>query len=125
MREAFLSRHLPAPQKPYSHAVICSGKQLWVSGQLPLDPLTGEIVSAQFESQAVQAFENLKTIVEDAGGKLDKTIKVQVYLKDNKDFEAMNRIYHRYFHKPFPARTTIQSNMRISLIEVDAVVALE
>jgi 2-iminobutanoate/2-iminopropanoate deaminase len=125
MRQTFVSKHLLKPEKPYSHAVLTSGRQLWVSGQLPVDPTSGTIVGGQFEDQAVQAFENLKTIVEDAGGNLEHAIKVQVYLKYNSDFEAMNQIYRRYFQEPFPARTTIQSDLRISLIEVDAVIALD
>ena len=125
MRQAFLSKHILKTDKPYSHAVITSGRQLWVSGQLPVHPLSGALVSDQFEAQAVQAFENLKTIVEDAGGRLDQAVKVQVYLKHNSDFEAMNRVYRRYFQEPFPARTTIQSDLRLSLIEVDAVIALD
>jgi len=125
MREPFFSSRAPKPRGPYSHAIVTSGKQLWVSGQLPIDPQTGEIVSDEFEEQAIQTFENLKAIVEDAGGSLQKAIKVQVYLKDTRYFDAMNEIYRRYFQEPFPARTTIQTNLRISLIEVDAVIALE
>jgi 2-iminobutanoate/2-iminopropanoate deaminase len=125
MRQPFMSDHLLKTGKPYSHAVVTSGRQLWVSGQLPLDPISGTLVSEQFEEQAVQAFENLKTVVEDASGSLANAVKVQVYLKHNSDFEAMNRIYRRYFQEPFPARTTIQSDLRISLIEMDAVIALD
>jgi 2-iminobutanoate/2-iminopropanoate deaminase len=125
MRQPFMSNHLLKTEKPYSHAVFTSGRQLWVSGQLPVDPASGLVVSGQFEAQAQQAFENLKTIVEDAGGKLENAVKVQVYLKHNSDFETMNRVYRLYFSEPFPARTTIQSDLRLSLIEVDAVIALE
>ena len=125
MRQPFGSTHLPESGKPYSHAVLTSGRQLWISGQLPVDPATGSVVAGQFEAQAVQAFENLKTIVEDAGGQLGQAIKVQVYLKHNSDFEAMNRVYRLYFQEPFPARTTIQSDLRLSLIEVDAVISLD
>ena len=67
----------------------------------------------------------LQPVVEDAGGTLAQAVKVQVYLKHNSDFEAMNQVYRCYFQEPFPARTTIQSDLRLSLIEVDAVIALE
>lgn len=125
MRQTFLTIQAPKPRGPYSHAVICSGRQLWVSGQLPIDPRTGELVGEDFETQALQTFENLKTVVEAAGGDLKNAVKIQVYLKDTADFEKMNEIYRRYIPEPFPARTTIQTNLRISLIEVDAVIALE
>ena len=125
MRQTFNSGRLFKSDKPYSQAVLTSGRQLWVSGQLPVDAASGSILSGRFEDQAVQAFENLKLIVEDAGAKMDQAVKVQVYLKHNSDFEAMNLVYRRYFQEPFPARTTIQSDLRLSLIEVDAVIALE
>jgi 2-iminobutanoate/2-iminopropanoate deaminase len=125
MREAFTSEKLPKPKQPYSHGVITSGRQLWLSGILPVDPLTGEIVERDFTRQTIQVFDNLKGAVESAGGQLNRAIKVNVYLYDTKDHFAMNEIYGRYFSEPYPARTTIQSTLRVSLIEVDAVIALE
>jgi 2-iminobutanoate/2-iminopropanoate deaminase len=73
----------------------------------------------------VQTFENLKAAVESAGTSLANAIKVNVYLYNTKDHYTMNDIYAHYFSAPYPARTTIQSLLRVSLIEVDAVVALE
>ena len=125
MRQTFNSGRMFKSETPYSHAVLTSGRQLWVSGQLPVDPASGVIACSRFEDQAVQVFENLKSVVEDAGGTLAQAVKVQVYLKHNSDFEAMNQVYRCYFQEPFPARTTIQSDLRLSLIEVDAVIALE
>jgi len=125
VRQTFNSGRMFKSEKPYSHAVLTSGRQLWVSGQLPVDPASGVIACSRFEDQAVQVFENLKSVVEDAGGTLAQAVKVQVYLKHNSDFEAMNQVYRCYFQEPFPARTTIQSDLRLSLIEVDAVIALE
>jgi reactive intermediate/imine deaminase len=125
MREQFISDKLLKPQQPYSHGIITSGKQLWLSGILPLDVATGELVEREFEKQAVQTFENLKAAVESAGVSLASAIKVNVYLYDTKDHYAMNDIFVRYFTPPYPARTTIQSLLRVSLIEVDAVIALE
>lgn len=125
MRQPFFTPQVYPPKGPYSQAILTSGKQLWVAGQTPLDPKTGELVLGDFETQAVQVFENLKTIVENAGGNLSKVIKVQVYLKDNVHFQQLNEIYVRYFPEPLPARTTIQSDLRGILIEVDAVIALD
>ncbi len=93
-------------------------------GNSAYHPETGEFVPRVFEDQAVQTFENLKTAVEDAGGTLANAIKVNVYLFDTSFHFAMNDVFARYFEPPFPARTTIQSMLRASLIEVDAVIAL-
>jgi 2-iminobutanoate/2-iminopropanoate deaminase len=125
MREPFTSDKLLKPQQPYSHGIVTSGKQLWLSGVLPVNLITGELVEREFEKQAVQTFENLKAAVESAGASLADAIKVNVYLYDTKDHYMMNDIYARYFTPPYPARTTIQSLLRVSLIEVDAVIALE
>jgi 2-iminobutanoate/2-iminopropanoate deaminase len=125
MREPFTSDKLLKPQQPYSHGIITSGKQLWLSGILPVNVATGELVERNFEKQAVQTFENLKAAVESAGASLAHAIKVNVYLYDTKDHYTMNEIYARYFTPPHPARTTIQSLLRVSLIEIDAVIVLE
>jgi 2-iminobutanoate/2-iminopropanoate deaminase len=125
MREPFSTKTLLTPQQPYSQGIITSGKQLWLSGILPVNVATGELVERDFEKQAVQVFENLKAAIEDAGASLAQVIKVNVYLYDTKDHYTMNDIFARYFTSPYPARTTIQSLLRVSLIEVDAVVALE
>ena len=124
MRQPFTSQRLPKPKQPYSHGIITSGKQLWLSGILPIIPETGEFAPRVFATQAVQTFENLRTAVEDAGGSLANAIKVNVYLLDTAFHFEMNDIFARYFETPYPARTTIQSMLRASLIEVDAVIAL-
>ncbi|MGL4611683.1 MAG: Rid family hydrolase, partial [Trueperaceae bacterium] len=123
--EQFISDKLLTPQQPYSHGIITSGRQLWLSGVLPIDPATGQLVERDFEKQATQVFENLKAAVESSGVTLAHAIKVNVYLYDTKDHYTMNDIYARYFTAPYPARTTIQSLLRVSLIEVDAVIALD
>jgi reactive intermediate/imine deaminase len=125
MRKPFNSDKLPPPTQPYSHGVITSGRQLWLSGMLPVHPATGELVARDFELQAVQVFDNLKAAVESAGASLADAIKLTVYLYDTNDHYRMNEVYLRYFRPPYPARTTVQSLLRVSLIEVDAVIALE
>jgi 2-iminobutanoate/2-iminopropanoate deaminase len=125
MRELFRTNALPTPQQPYSQGVITSGRQLWLSGILPVDPTTGELVAREFELQAERVFVNLRAAVEDAGATMQHIIKVNVFLYDTKDHYAMNTVYERFFSPPYPARTTIQSLLRVSLIEVDVVVCLE
>ena len=125
MRQSFLTDQAARPGNPYSHGVITSGRQLWISGQVPVDPSTGRLVEGDFETLAVRVFENMRIIAEAAGGSLANAIKVNVFLRDNADFDRMNEIYKRYFAEPRPARTTVQSNLRNTPIEVDCVVALD
>jgi 2-iminobutanoate/2-iminopropanoate deaminase len=125
MREPFATDRLPTPRNPYSQAIITSGRQLWISGQVPTDPATGEIVVGGFAEQAERVFENIKTLVEAAGGSLSNAVKVQVYLRSLDYFVELNTIYARYFPEPRPARTTVPVELRGFLIEVDVVVALE
>jgi 2-iminobutanoate/2-iminopropanoate deaminase len=125
MREPFATEKLPTPRNPYSQAIIASGRQLWISGQVPVDPATGAVVAGDFAAQAVQVFENIKTMVEAAGGSMAGAVKVQVYLRSLDDFTEMNAIYARYFPEPRPARTTVPVELRGFLIEVDVVFALD
>lgn len=125
MRDQFQTAHAPAPRGPYSQAIITQGRQLWVSGQIPVDPETGQMVEGGFEAQAHRVFRNVQAVVEHAGGSLANTIKAQVYLSDLGNRAALNEIFAQYFPQPYPARTTIQSNLGAVLIEVDVVVALD
>ena len=118
------SIHAPAapPQAgPYSHAVR-TGALVFLSGQGPNDPATGEIATA-FEDQVRQTLTNLAAVAASAGGSLDDAVRVGVYLRDMANFDVMNRMYGEFFSAPYPARTTIQSDMPIE-IEIDAVLAI-
>jgi 2-iminobutanoate/2-iminopropanoate deaminase len=125
MREVVATAAAPTPKGPYSQAIVSAGRQLWIAGQLPLDPATGALVGSEIERQAEQVFANLQALAEAAGGSLAQAVKVQIYLHDNADFARMNAVYERFFPQPRPARTTIQSSLRGILIEADAVIALE
>lgn len=105
-RKAAVSKHGPAALGPYSHAVW-SGSQLFLSGQTPVDPATGTLVSGDVEAQTHRAFDNLKLVLEDAGLSMDDVVKCNVYLTDMSFFAAMNRAYATRFKAPFPARTTV------------------
>jgi 2-iminobutanoate/2-iminopropanoate deaminase len=105
-RTAAVSPRGPAALGPYSHAVW-SGEQLFLSGQTPVDPVTGQLVSGDIEAQTHRAFDNLQLVLEDAGLTMDDVIKCNVYLTDMANFAAMNRAYHTRFTAPFPARTTV------------------
>ena len=111
----------PAQAGPYSHAVR-TGSLVFLSGQGPNDPATGDI-AASFEDQARQTLSNLAAVATSAGGSLDDAVRVGVYLRDMANFDVMNRVYGEFFSAPYPARTTIQSDMPIE-IEIDAVLAI-
>jgi 2-iminobutanoate/2-iminopropanoate deaminase len=116
-----------APQAigPYSQA-IQSGKMLFVSGQIALNPATGEI-TGNIKEQTRQALENLKSILAAAGGSLASVMKTTVFLKNLDDFSTMNTIYQEYFVKNPPARSTIEVSRipRGALIEIEAIAVID
>jgi 2-iminobutanoate/2-iminopropanoate deaminase len=107
-RIAINTEHAPKPVGPYSQAVIENGF-VFLAGQGPGNPETGQLELGDVQAQTRRTFENMKAVLEAAGSSLDKVVKCNVYLKDIKDFAAMNEIYASYFTAPFPARTTIQA----------------
>lgn len=117
----------PPPTAPYSHAVR-AGDFLFVTGQLPTDPSTGDrLVSGGIEEQTHQVMRNLKTVLAGAGTSLDRVVCARVYLRDFGDYAAMNRIYASYFTAGrLPARTCIGvTGLALdALVEIDLVVTL-
>ena len=91
---------------PYSHA-IDAGELVFLSGQTPIDPATGRLVSGSVAEQTTQCFRNLNSVLSAADLTSDDVVNVQVYLTDMNDFGAMNEVYAQQFARPFPARTTI------------------
>jgi 2-iminobutanoate/2-iminopropanoate deaminase len=92
---------------PYSQAIRANGF-IFVSGQVPFDPATGQIIEGDTARQTARVLDNLRAIAEAAGSSLDRAVKVGVFLKDMNDFQAMNEVYGRYFGKNPPARTTVE-----------------
>src|SRR3989344_1526290 len=116
----------PAPVGPYNQAVVI-GNLVYTAGQIPLDPVSGQMVGANAGEQAQQVLKNLKAILEAAGSSLPKVVKTTVFLKDLNDFNAMNEVYAKFFDAAIaPARSTIQVARlpKDSLIEIEAVAAL-
>jgi 2-iminobutanoate/2-iminopropanoate deaminase len=107
---------------PYSQAVI-AGDLVFVAGQGPIDPATGRYEPADIRAETKRALENVKAILEAAGSSLDRVVKVTVYLRDLRDFEAMNEVYASFFEPPYPARATIQAAAlpKGFAIEIDAI----
>lgn len=115
----------PAAIGAYSQAVKVSDT-VYISGQIPLDPVTMEIVSKKFEAQARQVFKNLIAVAEASGGSLSDAVKLTVYLTDLDDFAALNTVMADYMKEPFPARAAVQvaALPKGVQIEIDAVLHL-
>ncbi len=109
----------------YSQAVRC-GNTVYVSGQIPLDPATGELVQSSMEAQIRRVFDNLQAIVKAANGELSQVAKLNVFLTDLSHFALLNTIMAEYFSEPFPARAAIQvaALPKGAAVEVDCVLEL-
>ncbi|MCJ7751576.1 MAG: Rid family detoxifying hydrolase [Armatimonadetes bacterium] len=107
-KEVIISDELPAPKGPYSPAIRAGGF-VFVSGQGPIDPATGEVVKRDIQQQTRLVLENVRAILGAAGSSLDKVVKTNVYLSDIANFAAMNEVYATFFTAEPPARTTIQA----------------
>jgi 2-iminobutanoate/2-iminopropanoate deaminase len=105
-RKIVESSKAPAAIGPYSVGVW-AGKLLYLSGQTPLDPATGELIKGDVDAQTHRCFDNLESALADAGLTMDHVIKCNVYLTDMANFPAMNGAYAKRFNKPYPARTTV------------------
>ena len=116
----------PAAIGPYSQAVQ-SGRTVYLSGQIPLDPATGQLVEGDIAAQARRVFDNLRAVCEAAGGSLDDVVRVGIYLMDLEDFAAVNAVMAEAFTAPYPARSTIQVSglPRGARVEVDAILAFD
>lgn len=127
-----MSRHpiatdkAPAAIGPYSQAVR-SGKTVFLSGQIPLDPATGQLVDGDIAAQSRRVFDNLQAVCQAAGGSLEDVMRIGIYLTDLGDFAAVNAVMADYFSAPYPARSTIEvaGLPRGARVEVDAILAFD
>ncbi len=106
-KKAILSQDAPAPIGPYSQAVQV-GNWVFISGQIPLDPVTGKVVEGGIATQTRQVLQNLQAVLTAVGMNLDSIVKTTIYLTDLGEFSTVNEIYETYFHPPYPARATVQ-----------------
>jgi len=122
MHKAIHTRKAPAAIGPYSQA-IDAGTFIFTSGQIPIEPSTGQVVNGGIKEQTARVLENLKSVLEAAGSGMDKVVKTTVFMKDLRDFAAMNEVYQKYFSEPYPARSCVEVNRlpRDVLIEIEAV----
>jgi reactive intermediate/imine deaminase len=125
MRKAVTTDKAPRPIGPYSQAII-DNDLVYVAGQGPANPATGQLELGDVASQTRRTFQNLRAIVEAAGSSMDRVIRCNVYLKDIADFAAMNEVYKEQFQAPYPARTTIQAGALPGgiAVEIDCIARL-
>lgn len=125
-RQAIHSDAAPAAIGPYSQAVR-AGSTVYCSGQIPLDPGTGELVAGDIAAQARRAFDNLQAVCAAAGGSFDDVVRLGLYLTDLSQFAAVNAVMAEYFTAPYPARSTIEvpALPKGAAFEVDAVLVLD
>jgi 2-iminobutanoate/2-iminopropanoate deaminase len=116
----------PAAIGPYSQA-IRAGNLIFVSGQIPLDPATGQMAGDDISVQTEQVLKNLSAILQAAGLNLAKVVKTTVYLRDMADFAKMNEVYAKFFASPAPARATVQVAKlpKDATVEIDAIASFE
>lgn len=108
---------------PYSHAIDTGLGLIFTSGQIPIDPATGELVEGGIEAQAEQVFANLNAVLTEAGSSFDKVVKATVFLQDLKDFITVNNIYAKYLGTESPARSAVQvaGLPKGSLVEIEVI----
>jgi len=124
MREAVTTPNAPIPIGPYSQAIKANGF-VFVAGQGPLDPTTGQIVPGGIEEQTHLTLRTIKAILEAAGTSLENVVRVGVFLRDMADFAAMNKVYSEYFGATKPARTTVRAESPVDIrIEIDCIAVM-
>lgn len=125
MKEIVSTENAPGAIGPYSQAIKAGG-MVFCSGQIPIDPVTGEFVSADVGEQTVQVLKNLGEVLKAAGTSLDNVVKTTVFLADMNDFAVVNEVYGRYFTDNKPARATVQAARlpRDARVEIDCIAIL-
>lgn len=125
MRTGVSTDDAPKAIGPYSQAVR-AGQMLFISGQIPIDPATGSIITGDIAAMTHRVFANIKAILAAAGATLDHVVRTTVFLADMNDFSAMNEVYATYFHQPAPARSTVQAARlpKDARVEIDVIAIL-
>ena len=125
MKDVISTNNAPAAIGPYSQAISVNG-MLYTSGQIPIDPKTGNLVEGGITEQTVRVLENLKGVLQAAGASFDKVVKTTVFIKNMGDFATVNEIYGTYFKAPYPARSCVEVARlpKDVLIEIECIAAL-
>ena len=124
-KEIISTENAPQAIGPYSQAVK-AGNLMFISGQIPLNPKTGDLVAESIEDQARQVLENVKSICEEAGRSLDDIVKISIFLTDLSNFAVVNDVMKEYFSEPYPARATVEvSGLPLGVnVEIEAIVLI-
>ena len=124
MKKIIATKNAPAAIGPYNQAVKV-GNMLFASGQLGLNPETGDFAEGGIKEQTEQAFRNVKAILAEAGMTIDNVVKTTVFLADMADFAAMNEVYSTFFNAPFPARSAVavKALPKGALVEIECIAA--
>jgi 2-iminobutanoate/2-iminopropanoate deaminase len=118
MKKIINTPEAPAPIGPYSQAVI-SGNTLYISGQIAIDPSSGNLVMENIEKETHQVMKNLNALLKAGGSSFDQVLKTSIFLKDMKQFGPVNEIYGSYFSGSFPARETVQVSVLPKEVNVE------
>ena len=126
MRQAVSTPSAPQAIGPYSQG-IRAGSLLFVSGQVPIDPATGNIIDGDIAAQTHRVFQNIGEILKAGGASFDHVVRTTVFLADMNDFAAMNAVYATYFNAPAPARATVQVSRlpKDARVKIDVIAAIE
>ncbi len=121
-KQAILSKDAPAPIGPYSQATRV-GDWIFLSGQIPVDPQTGELIAGGVAAQTKQVLQNLQAVLTALGLNLDRIVKTTIYMTDLNMFAEMNEVYATYFRPPYPARATVQVSAlpKGAQVEIEAI----
>jgi 2-iminobutanoate/2-iminopropanoate deaminase len=122
VKETIQTEHAPQAIGPYSQAIRANGL-VFASGQIPIDPRTGQFVAGGIQEQTEQVLKNLAAVLEAAGSSLDRIVKTTVFLQDMQEFGAMNEVYGRFFQDNPPARATVEAARlpRDARVEIEAI----
>jgi 2-iminobutanoate/2-iminopropanoate deaminase len=122
MKEEIFTNLAPKPIGPYSQAIRI-GDFIFLSGQIPINPETGEIIKGDIETQTEQVMSNVKAVLKEAGMDFSNVIKTTIYLTDLQHFSKVNEIYERYVEKPYPARSTVEVKglPKGALVEIEVI----
>ena len=123
MKKVIATDKAPSAIGPYSQGIAASGKMVFVSGQIPIDPATGEFAGQDIKTQTRQSLTNISNILAAAGASMADVVKTTVLLNDIADFAAMNEVYAEFFTEPYPARAAFQAAgiPKGALVEIECV----
>lgn len=107
MKKVIKTNQAPAPIGPYNQAIVANG-MLYVSGQIPADPATGNLIESGIQDETHQVMKNIKAILDEAGSSFEQVVKTSIFISDMDNFSKINEVYGQYFTDNYPARETVE-----------------